>query len=120
MKNKYLSVSRISERKFRQLIRCFCEDINATQVSHLLDLNRNTVNLWINQIMERIYEQVEAEKLKNATDVQMDETFFCRPSKFYKRCKIPHHEIIVFGIINNYQKVYATIIKKVSNMKYIQ
>jgi len=112
-KNKYLSVSRISERKFRQLVRCFCEDINATQISHLLGINRNTVNLWINRIRKRIYEQVEKEKLQNASCVQMDETFFCRPSKFYKKYKIPHHEIIVFGMIDNHQKVYAKIIKKV-------
>lgn len=117
MKNRYTSVSKLSEAKFRQLVRYFCEDFTTLQIAKLMHVNRNTVNLWVNRIRERIYEQVEEEKLKNATNVQMDETFFCRPSKFYKRYKIPRHEIIVFGIIDDHQKVYAKIIQKVNKQE---
>ena len=117
MKNKYLSVSKLSEAKFRQLVRYFCEDFTILQIAKLMHVNRNTANLWINRIRERIYEQVEQEKLKNVSNVQMDETFFCRPSKFYKRYKIPHHEIIVFGMIDDQQKVYAKIVPKVSKQQ---
>ena len=31
MKNKYIHRSKISEAKFRQLIKCFCLDLNATR-----------------------------------------------------------------------------------------
>ena len=87
-KNKYLSVSKLSESKFRQIIRYYSEDFTSLQIAKLTHVNRNTVNLWINRIREKIYEQVEIEKLKNSISVQMDETFFCRPSKLYKKYKL--------------------------------
>ena len=44
MKNKYILRAKISEAKFRQLIRLFCVDLNATQIAQVTGLNRNTVN----------------------------------------------------------------------------
>ena len=116
-KNKYISVSKLSESKFRQIIRYYSEDFTILQIAKLTHVNRNTVNLWVNRIRERIYRQVEIEKIKNSINVQVDETFFCRPSKFYKKYRIPHHEIIVFGLIDNHQKVYAQIINKVNKQE---
>ena len=87
-KNKYLSVSKLSESKFRQIIRYYSEDFTILQIAKLTHVNRNTVNLWVNRIRERIYRQVEIEKIKNSINVQVDETFFCRPSKFYKKYRM--------------------------------
>ena len=44
MKNKYLHRARISEAKFRQLVRMYALDLTATQAAELTRLNRNTVN----------------------------------------------------------------------------
>lgn len=35
MKNRYLKRSHISEAKFRQVVRLFCEDLMATQITEL-------------------------------------------------------------------------------------
>ena len=44
MKNKYLHRSRISEAKFREIIRLFTLDIEATKIAKISQLNRNTIN----------------------------------------------------------------------------
>ena len=47
MKNKYIKVSHISEPKFREIVKLFSEDLNATQIAHLTNLNRNTINRYL-------------------------------------------------------------------------
>jgi len=45
MKNKYIKRSKISEVKFREIVRCFSLDIDAHTVTILTGLNRNTINI---------------------------------------------------------------------------
>ena len=44
MKNKYIYRSRISEKKFRQILRLFCVDLEASKVSFLTGVSRVTIN----------------------------------------------------------------------------
>jgi transposase len=54
MKNKYYNRSRISEAKFREIIKYFVLDLNATQITTLTNLNRNTINKVLYLIRQRI------------------------------------------------------------------
>ena len=54
VKNKYANRSKISEAKFRELIRLFALNLDATQISVLTGLNRNTVNRFLKALRERI------------------------------------------------------------------
>lgn len=54
MKNKYVNRSKISEAKFRQLIRYFSLDLTAIQITELIGLNRNTVNRYLTEIRKKI------------------------------------------------------------------
>ncbi|SMO54935.1 transposase [Fodinibius sediminis] len=56
MNNKYVNRSKISEAKFRELVRLFALDLTATQIAGLSGLNRNTVNRYIKAIRRRIAE----------------------------------------------------------------
>jgi transposase len=56
MKNKYVKRSKISEAKFRQIIRYFAIDLDAQMIASLTGLNRNTVNRYLMRIRERIAE----------------------------------------------------------------
>ena len=114
MKNTYIKKTRISTRKFRLLIKYFCMELTALQIAELLQINRNTANLWINKIRERISLIVEKEKLTNADCVQMDETFFTRTKEYFPKWKLPHEEVVVFGMINSSGKVYASLVDKVN------
>ncbi|MEK7299129.1 MAG: IS1595 family transposase, partial [Candidatus Margulisiibacteriota bacterium] len=44
VKNSPVKCSRISERKFRQIVRLFAVDLEATQIAKITGLSRNTVN----------------------------------------------------------------------------
>ncbi|NBB77617.1 MAG: hypothetical protein GVY02_09575 [Bacteroidetes bacterium] len=56
MNNKYVNRSKISEAKFRELVRLFSMDLTAIQIAELTGLNRNTVNRYLKAIRERIAE----------------------------------------------------------------
>lgn len=60
MRNKYVNRSKISEAKFRELIRFFSLDLTAIQIAELTGLNRNTVNRYLTEIRKKItrYSQV--------------------------------------------------------------
>ena len=75
IKNKYIHRSKISEAKFRQLVRLFCVDLNATQIAQIANLNRNTVNRLLQKIRERIAHACEAESPVSG-EVEVDESYF--------------------------------------------
>ncbi|GAA5522079.1 IS1595 family transposase [Aliifodinibius salicampi] len=59
MDNKYVNRSKISEAKFRELVKLFSLDLTATQIAKLSGLNRNTVNRYIKGIRKRLAEYCE-------------------------------------------------------------
>lgn len=56
MNNKYVNRSKISEAKFREIVRLFAMDLTAIQIAELAGLNRNTVNRYLRGLRERIME----------------------------------------------------------------
>ncbi|NPV05344.1 MAG: IS1595 family transposase [Syntrophaceae bacterium] len=57
--NRYAKRSKISEAKFRELVRYFALDLDAHKIAALTRLNRNTVNRYLLRIRERIAEHCE-------------------------------------------------------------
>ena len=47
VKNKYVNRSRISEKKFREIIKYFSLDLNAVQIKELTGLSRQTINKYL-------------------------------------------------------------------------
>ena len=60
-KNRYVRRSKISESSFRNFLRCFTLDMEATKIARLTHLNRNTVNRLMKGVRERIAETCERE-----------------------------------------------------------
>ena len=109
MINRYVKRSRISEKKFRQLIKLFSLDLDAVQISELSHLNRNTVNRYLAAIRTRIAEFCELESpLKG--EVEIDESYFGVKRVKGKRGRGASGKTIVFGIFNRNGKVYTEII----------
>ena len=54
MKNKYVIRSHISEKKFREVIYLFSEDLSATQISHLTKISRPSINKYLAAIRSKI------------------------------------------------------------------
>ena len=107
-KNRYFVRSRISEAKFRQLIRLYALDLEATKIATLTGLSRNTINKILKGIRIRLKEECEQSSpltqsvakssLQKTTDPVAETTK-----------KIP-----VFGLFKYQTKVYTQIVPNLS------
>ena len=75
MKNKYIKRSKISEAKFREIIKYYSLDLEGLQIAELAGLNRNTVNRYLKLIREKIAAYCESESPLNG-EVELDESYF--------------------------------------------
>ncbi|WP_245559224.1 transposase, partial [Chitiniphilus shinanonensis] len=97
-KNKYIRRSKISEAKFRELVRYFALDLDASQIAMLSGLNRNTVNRYLNGIRLRIAQTCEQESPLSG-EVEVDESFFGARRVRGKRGRGAYGKTVVFGLI---------------------
>jgi len=109
MKNKYILRSKISEAKFRELVRLFCVDLNATQIAQVAGLNRNTVNRLLQGIRERIAAACEAESPISG-EVEVDESYFGARRVKGIRGRGARGKTIVFGLFKRRGRVYTEIV----------
>lgn len=108
MRNKYVRRSRISEKKFRQLVKLFSLDLDAVQISELSHLNRNTVNRYLKAIRTRIAEFCELESPFNGEVVPINRDGAKRVKG--KRGRGASGKTIVFVIFQRNGKVYTEIV----------
>lgn len=108
-KNKYVRRSKISEAKFRELVRYFALDLDASQIAILSGLNRNTVNRYLNAIRHRIAQVCEIESPLSG-EVEVDESFFGARRVKGKRGRGAYGKTIVFGLVKRQGKVYTQIV----------
>jgi len=60
MKNKYLKGAHLSERKFKEILRLFAEDLTATQIASISGVSRVTVNSYLKKIRLQIARHCES------------------------------------------------------------
>ena len=109
MKNRYAIRSRISEAKFRQIVRLFALDLEATQITVLTGLNRNTINRYLRGIRQRIAEYCEAQSPFSG-EVEVDESYFGARRIKGKRGRGAFGKTAVFGIFKRNGHVYTEIV----------
>ena len=108
-KNRYLKFSKISEAKFRTLIRYFVHDLDAQTIASLVGLNRNTVNRYLTLVRKRIARYCEQQSpLKG--EVEVDESYFGAKRIKGKRGRGAYKKTPVFGILKRGGKVYTEIV----------
>ena len=109
VKNKYVNRSRVSEAKFRELVKYFSLDLDAQKITTLTRLNRNTVNRHIALFRKRIAEICETETPFQGV-VEVDESYFGAKRIRGKRGRGAAGKIPVFGILQRKGKVYTEIV----------
>ena len=109
VKNKYINRSRITEAKFRDLIKLFSLDLSAQQIAILTKLNRNTVNRYLKLIRKRIAELCESETPFKG-EIEVDESYFGAKRVRGKRGRGAAGKTPVFGILQRKGKVYTEIV----------
>jgi len=109
MKNRYARRARISERRFRRLVRLFALDLDATQIAELSGLNRNTVNRYLRGIRERIAAFCEA-SAPFAGEIEVDESFFGPRRVKGRRGRGAYGKTVVFGVFKRNGSVFTEIV----------
>ena len=114
MKNKYCIRSRISEAKFREIIRFFAIDLTASQMASATKLNLNTINNILKNIRQSIAEVCEKESVFDKGEVKMNESYF-GARRVRDLCgRGAKGKTIVFGLKKRKGKIYIQIIKNCS------
>ena len=114
MVNKYKKRSRISEAKFREIVRLFALDIEATKIAILTGISRRSINKIITQIRQRIAELSESQSPFESGEVEIDESYFGARRVRGVRGRGAHSKHIVFGLIKRGGKVYSQVVKNCS------
>ena len=119
MKNKYFIRSRISEKKFREIIKLFCEDLTAIQIAHLSGVNRICVNRILKQLRIRIAKICEKESPFEKGEIEMDESYFGARRIRGRKGRGAYGKIIVFGLKKRKGNVYTQVIKNCSKTEIL-
>lgn len=117
LNNRYVKRSKISEAKFRLLVRYFAADLQATQIALLSGLNRNTVNRYLKAIRERIAENCELDSpLSGELDIAESSLDACVAEDEMVAGSGDNN--IVFGITKRQEKVYTKIMPECAKSHY--
>jgi transposase len=108
-KNKYIRRSKISEKKFREFLRLFAVDLDASQIANIAGLNRNTVNRYLKEVREKIAEYCKQSSPLSG-EVEIDESYFGARRIKGRRGRGALGKTIVFGIFRRNGKVYTEIV----------
>ena len=114
MSNKYKKRSKISEAKFREIVRLFILDIEATKIAAITGLSRNTINSIINGIRKRISQYCETQSPFPKGEIEIDESYFGARRVRGKRGRGAHGKHLVFGLIKRQGKVYTQVVTNCS------
>jgi transposase len=114
MINKYKKRSKISEAKFREIIRLFALDIEASKIAKLTGISRVTINRILCRVRERIAEYSQQQSPFDAGEVEIDESYFGARRVRGVRGRRAKGKHIVFGLIKRGGKVYTQVVKNCS------
>jgi len=113
MTNKYYKHSRISDAKFREVLRCFSMDLTASDTALLTGLSRNSIN--------KIYAKLRLHIAKFCIDFdasggefELDESYFGAKRVRGKRGRGAAGKTPVFGLLKRDGKVYVEVVKDCS------
>ena len=113
MKNHYSKRSHLSEKKTREIMRCFATDLTALQAAEMTGLNRNTINRYYRALRERCAMACEDERPFFGV-IEVDESWFGARRVKGKRGRGAYGKTTVFGIYERGGKVYTEIVPDAS------
>ena len=109
MQNRYLKQTHISQRKFRQILNCFCHDYTAVVTSQVTGISRNSINSLYAKFRTRILElSLTSGNLDG--EVEVDESYFGARRVRGKRGRGAKGKVPVVGLLKRSGKVYTQII----------
>ncbi|OQY02277.1 MAG: hypothetical protein B6I26_01640 [Desulfobacteraceae bacterium 4572_130] len=116
VKNKYVNNSKISEAKFREIIKYFALDLEANKIFILINISRNTINKYLHKIRERISECCMQHSDISGI-IEIDESYFGAKRVKGKRGRGASGKIKVFGLLKRGEFYVCTSNKWKSTQK---
>ena len=114
MLNRYIIRSRISEKKFREILQLFCLNLEAKKVAEISGVSRNSVNKIFKTIRVKIAEFCEQENPLGCGEIEIDESYFGAKRVRGLRGRGASGKIPVFGMLKRNGKVYTQIVRNCS------
>ena len=112
-KNRYFCFAKISEARFRSLLRCFALDLTATQTAALAGLSVRRTN----DLFQRLRQRLAAECAKVSPfkgELEADESYFGARRVRGRRGRGAAGKTIVFGLLKRGDQVYTEIVPNAS------
>ncbi|QMT41312.1 IS1595 family transposase [Neisseria shayeganii] len=113
LKNKYQKFSKITEPKFRQILRLFSLDLTASDTAKLTGISVRSINSLYLKLRRRLAEECERQTPLCGI-VELDESYFGAKRIRGKRGQGAGGKTIVFGILKRDDKVYTEIVSDAS------
>src|SRR5947209_16456441 len=111
MTNRFIFNARISERKFKELLKMFCTDIPALSASKLLGINRNTGQRFYSLLRTRTLELAIEEARPFTGEVEIDESYFGPRRVRGRRGRGAARKTPVIGLLKRGGKVFTGVVK---------
>jgi len=113
VKNRYYARAKISESKFREILRYFALDLTATEAAALSGVTVRSVNAIYLKLRRRMFELCkESSPLKG--ELEADESYFGASRVRGKRGRGAGGKTIVFGLLKRGDQVYTEIVPNAS------
>ena len=112
-KNRYFSRSKISEAKFREILRYFAMDLTATDCSELSGISVRSVNTIYLRIRRRLAEHCEQVSPLGG-ELEADESYFGPRRIRGLRGRGAGSKTVVFGLLKRGSSVYTEIVPNAS------
>ena len=112
MHNKYIKHAKISEIKFKELIKYFALDLDGLQIAELSGLNRNTVGRYLNLVRQRIAEYCEGE-LPPRKNIDLNDDI-----KIQFEDDLIVNDGIIFGLFRDSNKIHTEMVNESYTLKF--
>ena len=119
LKNRYQKYGKISERKFREILRYFALDFTASDTAKLTHVSVRSINTIFLKLRKRIAQECEQQTPFKGV-VELDESYFGPRRARGKRGRGAGSKTIVFGIFKRNDKVYTEIVPDVSKASLVK
>jgi transposase-like protein len=111
--NRYFRGSKLSEARFRHLVRCFALDLTATQTAELTGISVRSVNSIFLRMRRKIAAECERESPLEGV-LEADESYFGPRRVRGRHGRGAGGKTIVFGLLKRGDKVYTEIVPNAS------
>jgi len=110
----YKKHSRISDKKFREILKLFLLDIEATKVSEISNISRPAINRLFTYFRTIIAEYCEENSIFETGEIEIDESYFGARCVKGKRGRGARGKTPVFGLLKRDDRGYTQIVKNCS------